>query len=291
MINSLLELGSNLIKFVIVFIFLYSCGDKKPQIEWIEVKGGTYLMGSPLDERHRKDDEGQRKLLVKPFRMSKYEITVAQFKEFVNTTKYLTDAEKGTGGFKGSIVWTGKEFIEMEGINWRYDFQGELLSEVDFNMPVVHVSWNDAMAFAKWMDCRLPDESEWEYAARAGTTTKFYTGDCLKDTQANYDANFPGTGCSSGFYPETVLVVGSYSANPWGLFDMHGNVAEWCSNPYDKYLNGSINGTVKKGNKTNYVLRGGSWRDNAANCRCARRLHQYHTKRFCFSGIRLVTSE
>ena len=140
--------------------------------------------------------------------------------------------------------------------------------------PVEFVSWNDAQNFIKLLNkmektdtYRLPTEEEWEYAARAGTTTPFNTGDCLSTEQANYDGKRPLTGCPSGDSRETTVKVKSFPPNAWGLYGMHGNVWEWCEDwkePYPGDLNQS---DLTKGR----VLRGGSLSDSARNLRSARR--------------------
>jgi formylglycine-generating enzyme required for sulfatase activity len=130
--------------------------------------------------------------------------------------------------------------------------------------PVINVSWEDANSFAQSIGCRLPTEAEWEYACRAGTTTPFNTGNKLTATQANYYLE--------GDYRQQTLPVGSYNANAFGLYDMHGNVWEWCSDWLNDYSTtieqnpqGPSSGTIRS-------RRGGCWSSGAIYCRSANRL-------------------
>jgi formylglycine-generating enzyme required for sulfatase activity len=146
-------------------------------------------------------------------------------------------------------------------------------------LPVVNVSWHDVRQFLDRLNqgqpwrLRLPSEVEWEYACRAGTTTPYSTGTFLSTTDANYNGDFPLPGQDTGENRGHVLPVGSFAPNPWGLFDMHGNVWEWTNDAYDD---------------TRKVIRGGSWRFNADSARCALRYQHQPDDRGDSLGVRLV---
>jgi len=282
------KMVGSIIFTALIFMGLSSCTKSKPTIEWVEIPGGTFTMGSPLTEERRNADETQHPVTLSAFKMSKYEITVEQFQAFIEATGYQTDAEKGSGGFSGSVIWDGSKFEKKAGANWKCDVMGNPLPETDYNHPVIHLSWNDASAFAEWMGCRLPTEAEWEYAARAGSVTPFNTGNCLNTDRANYNGTYPYFKCKKGINRANTMAIGTLPPNTWGLHDMHGNVSEWCSDLYGEYP--SSPQTNPKGAVTgaNHVYRGGSWRDNGLNCRSAARYNAYTTNRYDFLGIRLV---
>lgn len=198
----------------------------KTDIEWVNIPGGTFIMGTPVTEAERGSDERQHKVTLSSFSLSKYEVTFDQYDAFCKATKRKKPDDEGWG--------RGRR-------------------------PVINVSWFDAKAYAEWAGCRLPTEAEWEYACRAGTTTPFNTGENLKTSQANYNGNFPYKGNAKGKYLKKSMPVGSYEPNAWGLYDMHGNVYEWCSDWYGQYApveetnpQGPASGKYK-------VYRGGGW--------------------------------
>jgi formylglycine-generating enzyme required for sulfatase activity len=228
----------------------------------VAVKGGTFSMGGNDGESNEKPVHS---VTVSDFYMGKYEVTFAQYDVYCEATGKSKPNDSGWG--RG-------------------------------NRPVINVSWFDSDAYCKWLSqktgktYRLPTEAEWEYAARAGATAPFNTGNCLSTSQANYDGNYPYTGCSKGEYTGKTLPVGSFSPNAWGLFDMHGNVWEWCSDWYDAgyYANSPRNNPPggSSGAIPVRVLRGGSWYSYALFCRVSYRSYGNPDSSYNYFGFRLV---
>ncbi|MBN2440327.1 MAG: formylglycine-generating enzyme family protein [Spirochaetales bacterium] len=223
--------------------------------DFVFIKGGTFVMGSPENEADRSSRETQHEVQVNDFYMSKFTVTNEQFDVFKRS--------------KNQIISMEKDFISTI-LNDR--------GKKGKQFPVVNVSWNDATAFCRWLSSivnatfRLPTEAEWEYICRAGTTTPFNTGENLTTDQANYDGNYPYNNNPKGKSIGKTAPVGSYPPNAWGLYDMHGNVWEWCSDWFgEKYYDEcKKQGVVEnpKGPETGSarVLRGGSWNCFAKDC-------------------------
>lgn len=212
----------------------------KIPIEWVEIPAGTFKMGSPKGEVDREKDEVQHNVTISSFKMSKFPITFEQY-----------DA-----------------YCEALG-NQKLSFELKLDMVVEGKRPVTYVGWDDATEFAEWMDCRLPTEAEWEYACRAGTTTPFNTGNNITTSQANYDGAAPYGKNKEGEYRHRTVPVDSFSPNAWGLYDMHGNVSEWCSDFYGEYpTTPQINPKGPEAGSYR-VIRGGNWRSSARFCRSA----------------------
>ena len=215
------------------------------------IQPGTFTMGSPRDEEGRNADEGpQHEVeITRAFYMGVYPVTKGQFAAFVQDDGYQTDAEKdGKGGSGLNLATAG--FEQKPEYTWRHPGfrQGD-------DHPVVDVSWNDATAFCAWLSKKegktyeLPTEAEWEYACRAGTKTRFWCGDTdasLKGNANIADASLrekcPGVNWAVAWNDGYAFTspVGSFKANPWGLYDMRGNVWQWCADGYDKYQEGYI---------------------------------------------------
>jgi formylglycine-generating enzyme required for sulfatase activity len=215
-------------------------------------------MGSPAAEEHRRDNEGpQREVrLARPFAIGRYTITRGQFASFVAATKH------GLSG--GAYAWTGQDWKLMADGDWR----NPGFAQTDAH-PVVCVSWLDAQAYVHWLaqrtgqPYRLPTEAEWEYAARAGTATPFWTGATLTTARASFNGNY-AYGAREGIFSQGTVPVDepSVPANPFGLHHVHGNVFEWVQDSYAaSYQGAPINGhvSVDRKNGRERVLRGGSW--------------------------------
>ncbi len=260
-------------------------------MEMVLIPAGTpFTMGSPSEEKGRHADEGplHEVVISRPFYLGAHEVTVADFREFVRARNYRTEAEKDG---KGSLRWDGAWEWDTE-LDWQKPGWEPSDSE-----PVVCVSRADALAFCEWLGqqesktYRLPTEAEWEYACRAGTTTPFHGGPTLSSQQANFDGNFPyGKARGPALYRKKTSPVGSFPASPWGLFDMHGNVWEWCADAYDgRYYSSSPRLDPQGPAKSKEgVVRGGSWCSEGESCRSARRLRMPLSYRRNDLGFRVV---
>jgi len=271
--------------------------------EMVRIKGGCFQMGSPETEEGRGNDERQHAVCVKDFEIGKYEVTVGEFRRFVEATGYRTDAEWNAGGKEGCFI------SYLDGGEWKYDYRaGYSWRNPNFsqgnNHPVVCVSWHDVVAYAEWLSkqakrtYRFPTEAEWEYAARAGTTMVRYWGDdpdraCVYANVADRMAKrtFPDWSvhdCSDG--QTYTAPVGSYEANDWGLRDILGNVWEWTCSLYDKDYGGAEQKCSNKDTSSPLAVRGGSWFNFPAWVRSANRGGIDPTFRDIFQGFRLARS-
>ncbi len=224
-----------------------------------EIKGGTFKMGG--DEFD--DEKPIHSIKISPFRLGRFAVTSGQYQRFDPDHKKRNKKEYG-------------KFFK------------------DDKQPVIMVSWYDAYIFCKWAGGRLPTEAEWEYACRTGTTTPFNTGKNLTTEQANYDGNYPYKNFPKGKYLQKTTPVGSYPSNSWGLYDMHGNVWEWCQDWFDEEYyevckkQGVVENPTGPETGSYRVLRGGSWSRNAQNCRSAYRDGGRPDDRYINLGFRLV---
>ena len=215
-------------------------------LEMVEIPGGTFIMGSPTSEENRSSSESpQHQVTVPSFYMGKYELTQAQYQAIIGTNP---------SSFKGD------------------------------NRPVERVGWNDAVAFCEKLSqktgkkYRLPSEAEWEYACRAGTTTPFYFGESITLDLVNYNGNYTYASAPKGKYRQQTTDVGTFPPNSFGLYDMHGNLWEWCQDDYkNNYINAPTDGSALTSPSwwSGKLLRGGSWLNNPGNCRSAYRNDTY----------------
>ncbi|MFO7667817.1 MAG: SUMF1/EgtB/PvdO family nonheme iron enzyme [Desulfobacterales bacterium] len=259
---------------------------------FVYIKPGTFMMGSPLNEEGRDNDETQHQVtLTKGFYMGETEVTVGQWRGFARDSGYRTEAE--TRG--GASIWTGT-WEKKEGMYW--DNPG--FSQSD-NHPVTCVSWNDAQAFIRWINrkegvnYRLPTEAEWEYGARAGTTTaRYWDGDpdqacgyanVSAQTAKQKWAGLPIHNCNDG-YVETAPVR-NYKPNSFGLYDMIGNVWEWCEDWKGDYPSGSVTDPTGPASGSDRVFRGGGWLGYPWSWRSANRVNVTPDHRLSHLGFRL----
>jgi formylglycine-generating enzyme required for sulfatase activity len=288
-------LQSALLMILLVGMLMFSCKKdesdtpkdtalKQTEIEWVSLEADTFFMGCWESEYQgivsTRSEEARHDVSLNAYQISKYEVTFDQYDYFCEQTNRTKPDDNGFG--------RGKR-------------------------PVINVSYYDALDYAKFMGCRLPTEAEWEYACRAVSFNSFYlskthyrrerlyrpfnTGDSLTN-QANFDATLPYLKNPIGIKLDKTVPVGSYAPNAFGLYDMHGNVMEWCSDWFDYYYPGpsSISpymGPIMvdpKGPETgkDKVLRGGSFATDAFHSRTANRIHFEPNYKGSFVGFRLA---
>ena len=268
-------------------------------LQMVLIPAGSFVMG---DDQGLDDEKPAHKVTItKPFYLGQYEVTVGQFRQFIEATGYVTDAEQGTG-FQGAFGWNPApmEFQMHDEYAWRNT--GFPQSDND---PVVNVSWNDAVEFCSWLsrkegaNFRLPTEAEWEYACRAGTTTPYSHGFDLEGmvqvgnvADAAFERQFPelkGVVQASDGYAYT-SPAGSFSPNALGLYDMHGNAWEWCADWFDVeyYAMSPANDPQGPVTGEERVYRGGGWFNCARGCRSASRSGDLPENRHLTLGFRVA---
>ncbi|MBX7222557.1 MAG: SUMF1/EgtB/PvdO family nonheme iron enzyme [Blastocatellia bacterium] len=257
------------------------------QFEMVEVPGGAFLMGSDDVEIDRvlveyersgvpsigaskqlRSESPQHQVTVSPFFIGKFQVTQAQWKAVAALSKVRIELNPDPSFFKGD------------------------------SRPVEQVSWEEAQEFCLRLskrtgrDYQLPSEAQWEYACRAGTTTPFSFGDTITSDLVNYEANFPYANAPKGLDRKQTVPVGSIGfANPFGLFDMHGNVWEWCMDVWHfNYARAPIDGSVWEtgGDPQFRVVRGGSWNSFGHLCRSALRFRNVPLNRYNNLGFRVM---
>jgi sulfatase modifying factor 1 len=278
------------------------------------IPAGEFEMGAPDSDEDAEEHERPRHKvrITKPFYLGVHEVTVGQFRKFVEETAYKTGAEtdgKGSSGYSAELrgFEYGKPGYTWKHVGWKQSDEH----------PVLNVTWDDAQEFCRWLGkkegktYRLPTEAEREYGCRAGTTTRFYCGDTLESTKgaANvldqallekweaaakdlregkpHKYNVPMK-WNDGF-PFTAP-VGSFRPNAWGLFDMHGNAAEWCADFYDKdyYRNSPEADPTGPAKSTTRVVRGGTFLSNPKTSRSTMRVASFPDYHNYVIGFRVV---
>jgi len=239
------------------------------------IRGGTFLMGTNDGMPY---EAPAHEVAVNSFWMDEHEVTFAEFAKFVAATRYRTDAEKF--GWSGVLNLKKGEWEKVDRVDWRHP-DGPT-SQPNQNEPVCQVSWRDAESYARWAGKRLPTEAEWEYAARGGLVGKKYAwGDELRPggkPVANWwQGHFPDRNTvEDGFIGRAP--VESFRPNGYGLYDMAGNVWEWCADWYadDYYLHPTRDNPVGPASGKERVIKGGSWmcsENFCTNYRVAARSH------------------
>ncbi|MFN0196589.1 MAG: SUMF1/EgtB/PvdO family nonheme iron enzyme [Planctomycetaceae bacterium] len=293
------------------------------------IPAGEFEMGSHEDaltllkrfpEAKPDDIEGEfpvhKVRITQPFYLGQHEVTLGQFLKFYHAAKYKVECERDG---KGGWGWTGETFEQRKNYRpWSWGFE-----EQTMNHPVVNVTWNDANAFCNWLsekeghEYRLPTEAQWEYACRAGSTTRFYFGNDVEELvqysnladQANKQIWPDPNTLTVGKYEDGKLIsttmpfpfvsendgygftapVGRFKPNPFSLYDMHGNVSEWCRDWYgrDYYAKSAADDPQGSSSGDFRVLRGGSWYGNPQGSRSAIRGRNTPDDRYNGIGLRV----
>ncbi|WP_461255910.1 SUMF1/EgtB/PvdO family nonheme iron enzyme [Treponema sp. R80B11-R83G3] len=241
--------------------------------DMVRIQDGTFKMGSPANELSRGSDEVQHQVTVSGFYMGRYEVTQKEYKEVMGTnpSKFkMDDLPVERVNWYDAVEYCNKR-SQMEGLTPAYTRNGD------------NVTWNRGAS-----GYRLPTEAEWEYACRAGTTTPFSTGNNITTSQANYNGKYPYNNNAKGENRKKTTAVGSLLPNAWGLYDMHGNVWEWCWDWYGDYTNRSQTDQIGVVIGTHRVLRGGGWSSCGLDLRSACRDYFYPNYRNYNIGFRLV---
>ncbi len=229
-------------------------------LEMVEIPAGKFIMGSsPSEEKRDTDESPQHAVNLRPFFMGKFAVTQAQYQAVTGKNRSVFKQPRA---------------------------------------PVESVNWNDAIEFCQKLtektgrEYRLPTEAEWEYACRARTTTPFYFGKTITSNLANYNGTSTYGDGIEGEYRNRTTEVGTFPPNAFGLYDMHGNVWEWCQDTLHKNYNNAPNdgsAWIRNSNNRFRVLRGGSWNSAPSDCRCANRYWFFFTSYFNYFGFRVVS--
>ncbi len=269
------------------------------------IEGGTFQMGS--EDKGVEGEKPIHKVTVDDFYMGRFEVTVAEFAAFINATDYKTDTDKDGG----SYMWNGDDWEKQIGVNWQYDAAGKLRPSMEYNHPVLDISWYDAVAYCNWLSekhlfqkvytingtkvtanwnangYRLPTEAEWEFAARSRGSNHKWAGTSSEADLAAY-GNYDERSIKDGY--AYTAPVGSFRCNDSGLYDMSGNAWEWCWDWYGyDYYKKSIDAINPRGPDSTSlrVLRGGAWYGKPTHLRCTNRYVGSPDGRYLKMGFRL----
>jgi len=253
-------------------IFLFSCAEKQIP-DMVLINGGTFVMGSPSDEYDRDFDELQHYVTVSSFYLGVYQVTQKEYQNIIR---------KNPSDFTG-------DNLPVDNVSWYNALEYcNRLSKLNGLTPVYKLDGLNVMWDRSANGYRLPTEAEWEYACRAGTVTPFNTGNNITTSQANYNGNLPYNDNDVGIYRETTTPVGTFAANRWGLYDMHGNVLEWCWDLDGNYRRGAKTNPVGASSGWHRVNRGGSWGHSARTLRSAWRNLAEPVSSYYSLGFRVV---
>lgn len=231
--------------------------------DWVEISGGEFLMGSPSSEAGRFEHEIQHPVSVKRLFMLRTPVTFAMYDHYCDELKLTKPSDEG----------------------WGRD-----------DRPVINITYWEAVEYCVWLrqqtgwPVRLPTEAEWEYACRAGTKTPFSTGETITPDQANFDGHCTYQGSPKGHRLGRTSPVYQFPPNPWGLYDLHGNVWEWCASVYDPNYTGKEQQDAchLRENLNERVVRGGSWYNVPGSLRSASRNKMGPNYHYLRIGFRIV---
>ena len=279
---------------IVAEIVLSTCSDGNDSSDIVpagmaRISAGTFIMGSPDTEPNRYNDETQHSVTLSGFYMGKYQVTQDQYQAVMENKPSFFSADPQAGEIQNkrpvkmvswydALVFCNKLSV-MEGLSPAYSINGKTNPEDWGTVPTSNdATWNDVIIVAGSTGYRLPTEAQWEYACRAGTTTAYNTGDTISDNTGWYSSNSESK----------THDVGLKLANAWGLYDMHGNVWEWCWDWYGSYPSKAQTNPMGASSGVRRVKRGGSWRDSAQGLRSAVRFIYYPNIRMYNLGFRLV---
>ena len=241
-------------------------------LDFVKIEGGFFIMGSPVGEVSRHNDETQHQVMVGSFYMGKNEVTQRDYEQVMRTNP---------SKFHGAS-------LPVEQVSW-FDAISycNTRSIIEGLTPAYVIRETEILWDHNADGYRLPTEAEWEYACRAGTKTAFNIGNNITPYQANFDGNYPYNRQPRGRYRARTTTVRSFAPNDWGLYDMHGNVYEWCWDQYKPYDSSpSLDGVLSSPG----ILRGGSWTSEARFLRSANRAFLDHAAKTDYAGFRVVRS-